>query len=317
MRRASPFEVMSYNAPAFGLLRSRWDGQSGVRTASCRLCSARVALAPAGPVAMTGFVTRFLLRQKLHGDALSVADWIRLSRLGEVYGPLGDMMRVFTTWRRFSLLGGRPATRTAESSRLLSLPDGKGNANIEKVPSLGAFAPAMFVRPSGFAGAAVRPGTWNHLARRSPAARISSSHFFVCGSPLAGLNCLDGACFEPCAWHAAIRFRLPQSGYFFMAVFLLFRFSSSPSHAGRREITQAPPCPGSLPAPRPPAAVHMAADVAFAKRRKGIVSGTLSPCISRRSSGTRCTTGPGGPAVGPQSAFRYGSPAHKAPRSLP
>lgn len=64
-------------------------------------------------------------RQKLHGDALSVTDWIRLSRLGDVRSPRRCTAKFVRLAALLSLAGGWLAVRTAESSRLLSLPDGK------------------------------------------------------------------------------------------------------------------------------------------------------------------------------------------------
>lgn len=56
---------------------------------------------------------------------MSVADWIRLSRLGAVRALRRSSCVFAPTAVLLSLPGGRPAVRTAGSSRLLSLPDGK------------------------------------------------------------------------------------------------------------------------------------------------------------------------------------------------
>jgi hypothetical protein len=66
-----------------------------------------------------------LLCQKVHGDALSVADWIRLSRLGDDQSPRRCTAKFVHAEALLSLSGGWLSLRTAESSRLLSLPDGK------------------------------------------------------------------------------------------------------------------------------------------------------------------------------------------------
>lgn len=56
---------------------------------------------------------------------MSVADWIRLSRLGDVRSPRRCTAKFVHVVPLLSLSGGWLATRTAESSRLLSPPDGK------------------------------------------------------------------------------------------------------------------------------------------------------------------------------------------------
>lgn len=67
----------------------------------------------------------------MHGDALSVADWIRLSRLGDVRSPRRCTAKLVRVAALLSLSGGWLAVRTAESSRLLSLSSGK---EIEDAP---------------------------------------------------------------------------------------------------------------------------------------------------------------------------------------
>ena len=64
-------------------------------------------------------------RQNLHGDAMSVADWIRLSRIEGVRPSRRPHACSVHTAALLSLSGGWLAVSTAESSRFLSLPDGK------------------------------------------------------------------------------------------------------------------------------------------------------------------------------------------------
>lgn len=68
--------------------------------------------------------------QRMHGDALSVADWIRLSRFKAVRASRRCTAKLVRLAALLSLSGGWLALRAAESSWLLSLPDGK---EIEKV----------------------------------------------------------------------------------------------------------------------------------------------------------------------------------------
>lgn len=56
---------------------------------------------------------------------MSVTDWIRLFRLRDVRSLLAACRAIFAVRRRPPLVGGFLAEGTAESSRLLSLPDGK------------------------------------------------------------------------------------------------------------------------------------------------------------------------------------------------
>lgn len=62
--------------------------------------------------------------QRSHGDTLSVTDWIRLSRFRYVRYLPGHKDEFVHMAALLSLSGGWLAISTAESSRLLSLPDG-------------------------------------------------------------------------------------------------------------------------------------------------------------------------------------------------